>query len=150
MAAAGAPGAVGPTGPAGPIGPAGPQGPQGIQGVPGPAGPSGVATITLASLCNALSSGSATSTTLLSLGCSVPDLTVGGTVTGFNANQFAFNTANFESGSLSPSNFSVSVTDGTDLTLNFTPVPEPSTDALLAGGLTLVAAAGYRRRRAAR
>jgi hypothetical protein len=76
--------------------------------------------------------------------------TVGGTVTGFNANQFAFNTANFESGSLSPSNFSVSVTDGTDLTLNFTPVPEPSTDALLAGGLTLVAAAGYRRRRAAR
>jgi hypothetical protein len=82
MAAAGAPGAVGPTGPAGPIGPAGPQGPQGIQGVPGPAGPSGVATITLASLCNALSSGSATSTTLLSLGCSVPDLPVGGTVTG--------------------------------------------------------------------
>lgn len=74
--------------------------------------------------------------------------TVGGSVSGFNANQFTFNTANFESGALSPSNFSVSLSGENDLLLNFTPVPEPSTYALLAGGLALVAAAGHRRRAA--
>jgi hypothetical protein len=72
--------------------------------------------------------------------------TVGGSVSGFNANQFTFNTAHFESGTLSPSDFSVSLSGENDLMLNFTPVPEPSTYALLAGGLALVAAAGWRRR----
>jgi hypothetical protein len=76
--------------------------------------------------------------------------TVGGSVSGFNANQFTFNTAHFESGTLSPSDFSVSLSGENDLMLNFTPVPEPSTYALLAGGLALAAAAGYWRRRPAR
>lgn len=76
--------------------------------------------------------------------------TVGGSVSGFSANAFTINTANFEGGSLSPADFSVSLGGENDLMLNFTPVPEPSTDALLAGGLALAAAVGNRRRRAAR
>ncbi len=86
----GADGAIGPIGPAGPTGPIGFSGPPGTPGAQGPAGPqgpvgpSGVATITLSSICSALSA-SATPSSLLSLGCSVPGFPVGGTVTGLTS-----------------------------------------------------------------
>lgn len=86
-------GATGPIGPIGMTGATGPQGPMGPQGPVGPAGPSGVATITLASICNALS-GSATSSALLSLGCSIPTFPVGGSVTGLGAGSLTLNINN--------------------------------------------------------
>jgi autotransporter-associated beta strand protein len=62
---------------------------------------------------------------------------------GFNAGSLALNTANFTS-ALNGGTFSFS-TAGTNLMLNFTPVPEPSTWALLLAGIGLVAIRKLRR-----
>jgi fibronectin-binding autotransporter adhesin len=68
-------------------------------------------------------------------------------ITGFNANEFNINTAGFTNGG--GGTFSISGTTN-DLTLNFTPVPEPSTWAMLISGTFAVALFGVRRRRLAR
>jgi hypothetical protein len=65
-------------------------------------------------------------------------------VTNFNASDFTVTDAAFTNG-LAGGNFSVS-SNGTDIFLNFTPVPEPSTWALIGAGLALIAAAAWRRR----
>jgi PEP-CTERM motif len=75
-------------------------------------------------------------------------LTTTGTIQTFSASAFTINTANFENGAFSSSNFSLSVAGGDQLILNFTPVPEPSTWALLGVGVCGIAVAGIRRRRA--
>jgi fibronectin-binding autotransporter adhesin len=64
---------------------------------------------------------------------------------GFNAGDFNIDTTNFTNSTAS--HFYVTDT-GTSLMLNFTPVPEPSTWALMIGGLCVLAAAARRRRRA--
>ena len=77
-------------------------------------------------------------------------LTSASPITGFNASDFTVNTSLFNSGAVLGSQFSV--TEGaTDLSLvlNFTPVPEPSTWALMAGGVCMLSVAVLRRRRAA-
>jgi hypothetical protein len=64
-------------------------------------------------------------------------------ITGFAANKFVVTTPNF-SNSLGIGSFFVTQS-GNDLILNFSPVPEPSTYALMATGMAL-AGLGYRRR----
>ena len=67
-------------------------------------------------------------------------------ITGFSASDFTLNTTAFTNGF---GGGSLSLTsNGTDIFLNFTPVPEPSTWALIAGGTALVAIASLRRRAA--
>ena len=65
-------------------------------------------------------------------------------ITGFNANEFNLITTGF-SNSTAGGSFSFTES-GNDLVLNFTPVPEPSTWALLGSGLLAVALLGLRRR----
>lgn len=63
-------------------------------------------------------------------------------LTGFNPNLFSFDTSQFYGSGF----FSVSQS-GNNLLLNFTPVPEPSTYALMALGLGLVGLAAWRKSR---
>jgi autotransporter-associated beta strand protein len=66
-------------------------------------------------------------------------------ISGFSAGDFTFNTSNLQN-SIGSGSFFVSQS-GDDLVLNFTPVPEPSTWALMASGLCALGAAVRRRRR---
>jgi hypothetical protein len=70
-----------------------------------------------------------------------------GGISMFNAADFSINTSSFQN-SLAGGNFMVGES-GNMLTLNFTPVPEPSTWALMAGGLGVVLFVGIRRTRRA-
>ena len=67
-------------------------------------------------------------------------------ITGFSASDFTLNTSAFTNG-LGGGSLSLS-SNGTDIFLNFTPVPEPSTWVLVLGGTALLAAASLRRRAA--
>jgi fibronectin-binding autotransporter adhesin len=69
-------------------------------------------------------------------------------ITGFTGNQFNVITSGFAN-STNGGTFSV-IDAGNDLTLNFTPVPEPSTWAMIAAGLLAVASFSRRRRLAAK
>ncbi|MSU23622.1 MAG: PEP-CTERM sorting domain-containing protein [Opitutus sp.] len=72
--------------------------------------------------------------------------TTGG-ITGFSAGAFQYNTSQFQN-SLAGGSFGVSQSvDGKNLFLNFSPVPEPSTWALLVTGLGALALTTRRRRR---
>jgi hypothetical protein len=70
-------------------------------------------------------------------------LATAGSVSGFNASDFTINTSSFANG-MGGGNFSVS-SDSTDIYLNFTPVPEPSTWMLMAGGAALVGLVSIKR-----
>ena len=70
-----------------------------------------------------------------------------GGITGFNASDFNVNTSGFEN-PLGIGSFYVSQS-GNDLMLNFTPVPEPSTWALMGSGFGALGAAMLLRRRRA-
>jgi hypothetical protein len=72
-----------------------------------------------------------------------------GSITGtFNPNAFAVDSSTFFSNAAGIGQFYVTES-GNDLMLNFTPVPEPSTWALMAGGVGVLGVAAFRRRRAA-
>jgi fibronectin-binding autotransporter adhesin len=67
-----------------------------------------------------------------------------GSISGFNSADFSFNTSAFQN-PLNGGTFLVGEV-GSTLTLNFTPVPEPGTWALMLGGLGAVALSICRRR----
>jgi len=69
-----------------------------------------------------------------------------GSISGFNASDFTITTPSFAN-SPGIGNFFVS-SSGNDVFLNFTPVPEPSTWALLSAGAAMTALAWWRRRSA--
>ena len=68
-------------------------------------------------------------------------------ISGFNPNQFGFNTSQFEN-SIAAGYFTVSQS-GNILDLNFTPVPEPQEWMMMSLGSGTLAALAYRRRRRA-
>ena len=70
----------------------------------------------------------------------------GGTLTGFTPSAFTIDATQFQNGTLSSTVFTLSQS-GSDIYLNFTPVPEPSTCALLGLGLGAVLVPALRRRR---
>jgi hypothetical protein len=67
-----------------------------------------------------------------------------GTLSGFSASDFVINDSSFTNG-LGIGSFFIS-SAGNNIFLNFTPVPEPSTWAMIAAGLALIAFAAWRRR----
>ncbi len=69
-----------------------------------------------------------------------------GTISGFNPANFAFNVAQFESGQMPSSVFSLTA-DSSHLYLNFTAIPEPSTWVLLGAGTSVLGLAAFWRRR---
>jgi len=75
-------------------------------------------------------------------------LTTPSCISCFSPCDFTVDTSQLNGGSVSASQFSVAAM-GDNLVLNFTPVPEPSTWALMAGGLCAVGAVAVRRRRSA-
>ncbi len=77
---------------------------------------------------------------------SIPILTFTGMITGFNPSAFTIDASQFQSGLLSPTVFTLSQS-GNSIYLNFTPVPEPSTYALLGLGLSVLVLPRFRRRR---
>lgn len=66
-------------------------------------------------------------------------LSTTGGITGLTGDNYMFDVSGFQSGLLPTDEFSLSLSsNGDELLLNFTPVPEPSTYALMAMGLGLV------------
>jgi autotransporter-associated beta strand protein len=77
-------------------------------------------------------------------------LTTTGTISNFLQSDFTIDSSNFEGGGISASHFLLTENGANNqLMLSFTPVPEPSTWALLGIGAVGVAFAGVRRRRRA-
>jgi hypothetical protein len=72
--------------------------------------------------------------------------TFSGTGGTFNAGAFTINTSAFQNSNVGQFSLSVDNT-GTNLLLNFSPIPEPSTYALMIAGLGVTGAALLRRRR---
>jgi fibronectin-binding autotransporter adhesin len=72
--------------------------------------------------------------------------TFSGTGGTFNANAFTLNTSGFQNSNVGQFSLSLDNT-GTNLVLNFSPIPEPSTYALMIAGLGVTALATRRRRR---
>jgi fibronectin-binding autotransporter adhesin len=72
-------------------------------------------------------------------------LITAGSISGFNASDFTINTASFQN-TFGAGVFSVSQNENS-LDLNFTPVPEPSTWAMMGAGLLVVVPFALRRRR---
>jgi autotransporter-associated beta strand protein len=71
-----------------------------------------------------------------------------GSISGFSSTDFFIDSTSFFSNPTAPGAFSVAQS-GNNLVLNFTPVPEPSTWALMACGVCMLAGAAVRRRRRA-
>ncbi|MBL9215956.1 MAG: PEP-CTERM sorting domain-containing protein [Opitutaceae bacterium] len=78
----------------------------------------------------------------------MPILQTSGTIAGFDPARFTFDTTDFQNGAYPLTNFSLSTDLGSQiLYLTFTPVPEPSTWALLLSGSAALAVAARRRAR---